>query len=78
MGKATFTKLLTVEEENDRKLAESLLDALFDNINKLPSSITLKSMKEFHLNAIEIIGKLEVIENKYIGDTNGTKIEHTN
>lgn len=55
----------------DKELVGSLLDELFDNINKLPTASTLQSMKEFHLKSIKIIDKLEIIENKYKGDDNG-------
>ena len=65
------TKLDNIEVEDDKKVTESLLDELFENINKLPSSTSLKSMKDFHLKSLEIIGKLESIENKYKGDING-------
>ena len=49
------------------------LDELFENINKLPSAISLKRMKDFHLKSLEIIAKLEIIENKYKGKSNGIK-----
>ena len=60
-----------LKNNEDKKLVESLLDELFDNINKLPTASNLQNMKEFHLKSLEIIGKLEVIENKYKGDING-------
>ena len=57
-------------KEDDKKLTESLLDELFENIEKLPYSTNLKSMKDFHLKSLEILGKLESIENKYKGGIN--------
>ena len=65
-----ITKVDNIEVEEDKKLTERLLDELFENINKLPSSTTLKSMKDFHLKSLEILGKLESIENKYKGVKN--------
>ena len=67
------TKVDNIDIKEDKKLTERLLDELFENINKLPSSSTIKSMKDFHLKSLEIIAKLEIIENKYKGKSNEIK-----